>query len=274
MTTKPFTGDFSTAQTTTSRSVVGSLWPSESSRALATRLGVIAFGVLLGGMGITGVTEATGATEATPATPTVAATGTAASAPAKPAPGAGKPRVVAVSADTQALLDWVRTTGDNRRQPFAIIDKKRATLQVFDVSGALLGSSPVLLGLAIGDDSVPGIGERKMSEILPKERTTPAGRFDSEPGVNLQGEDIVWVDYDAAISMHRVRTSNPADRRLERLASAKPADHRISYGCINVPAAFYDAWVKPVFGVKPGVVYVLPETRSAQSVFGGPATAR
>ena len=40
----------------------------------------------------------------------------------------------------------------------------------------------------------------------------------SEPGRNLQGEDIVWVDYDAAVSMHRVRANNPAERRLERLA--------------------------------------------------------
>lgn len=200
--------------------------------------------------------------------------GASATAPDKPVTGAGKPRVVAVSADTRELMAWIRATGDNRRQPFAIIDKKLATLQVFDVAGTLLGSSPVLLGLAVGDDSVPGIGERKMSDILPKERTTPAGRFASEPGVNLQGEDIVWIDYDAAISMHRVRTSNPADRRLERLASTLPAEHRISYGCVNVPAAFYDAWVKPVFGVNPAVVYVLPETRSASSVFGRSTAAR
>jgi hypothetical protein len=63
----------------------------------------------------------------------------------------------------------------------------------------------VLLGLARGDVSVPGIGERKISDINPHERTTPAGRFISEPGRNLSGEDIVWVDYDAAVSMHRVR---------------------------------------------------------------------
>ena len=85
----------------------------------------------------------------------------------------------------------------------------------------------MLLGLARGDDSVPGIGERKMSEIRPEERTTPAGRFNSEPGINLQGEDIVWIDYDAAVSMHRVRTNNKKERRLERLASAHPEDHRI-----------------------------------------------
>ena len=108
----------------------------------------------------------------------------------------------------------------------------------------------MLLGLAHGDDSVPGIGERQMSEIRPEERTTPAGRFVSEPGRNLQGEDIVWIDYDAAVSMHRVRATNPAERRLERLASPGVDDNRISYGCINVPADFYDAHLKPVLGAR------------------------
>ena len=173
-----------------------------------------------------------------------------------------------VGQEARQLINWIRATGNNHGQPFAIIDKKSATLAVFDGAGTLRGASAVLLGLAVGDESVPGIGERKMSDILPAERTTPAGRFASEPGVNLQGEDIVWIDYDAAVSMHRVRTSNKTDRRLQRLASPTPADNRISYGCVNVPAVFYDTFIKPVFGVKPAVVYVLPETRPASGVFG------
>lgn len=157
---------------------------------------------------------------------------------------------------------------DNGNLPFAVIDKKGAQLYVFDAGGRLQASSPVLLGLAIGDESVPDIGTRKLSDIRPEERTTPAGRFVSEPGRNLQGDDIVWVDYDAAVSMHRVRTNNRAERRLERLASPTVEDNRISYGCINVPAAFYDAHVKPALGNSHGIVYVLPETRPASTSFG------
>ena len=156
---------------------------------------------------------------------------------------------------------------DNGNLPFAVIDKKGAQLYVFDAGGRLQASSTVLLGLAIGDESAPGIGTRKLSDIRPEERTTPAGRFVSEPGRNLQGDDIIWVDYDAAVSMHRVRTSNRAERRLERLASPTIADHRISYGCINVPAAFYDAHLKPALGDSRGIVYVLPETRPASTSF-------
>jgi hypothetical protein len=173
----------------------------------------------------------------------------------------------AATEDAQWLARAAVAAADNRNAPFAIVDKKNARVLVFDAAGRLQGSSPVLLGLARGDESVPGIGERKMSEIRPEERTTPAGRFETEPGRNMQGEDIVWIDYDAAVSMHRVRANDRSERRLERLASPTVADNRISYGCINVPAAFYDAYIKPVLGAHRGVVYVLPETMAAQKRF-------
>ena len=175
---------------------------------------------------------------------------------------------LSVGQDVPRVTAWIRAKGDHQGMPFAVIDKKAAMLHVFDAAGSPLGSSPVLLGLAVGDDSVPGIGTRKLADIRPAERTTPAGRFVTEPGRNLQGEDIVWIDYDAAVSMHRVRASNKADRRLERLATPTAADNRISYGCVNVPAAFYDALVKPVFGVRPAVIYVLPETRPVGTLLG------
>lgn len=162
--------------------------------------------------------------------------------------------------DPQWLARAIVAAADNRSAPFAVVDKKNARVFVFDAAGRLQGSSPVLLGLARGDDSVPGIGEREMSRIRPEERTTPAGRFKTEPGRNTKGEDIVWIDYDAAVSMHRVRTNDKSERRLERLASPSVADNRISYGCINVPADFYDAYIKPALGSRRGVVYVLPET--------------
>ena len=88
-----------------------------------------------------------------------------------------------------------------------------------------------------------------------------------------RGEDIVWVDYDAAVSIHRVRTRVQAERRLERLASPTPQDNRISYGCINLPRHFYEAVLVP-HARAGAVVYVLPEIRTHRDVFGMPeATA-
>ena len=171
-----------------------------------------------------------------------------------------------LSTDATSVVGKIRASHDNGGRPFAIIDKKQARVFVFDKQANLLGDSAVLLGKARGDASVAGIGEKKMADIQPHERTTPAGRFVSEPGRNLQGEDIVWIDYDAAVSMHRVRANNKAERRLERLASATVADNRISYGCVNVPAAFYDRFIKPSFGDSKALIYVLPETRAAETI--------
>ena len=174
----------------------------------------------------------------------------------------------AMSGDATQVHAWVVQSANSQGMPFVIIDKKAAQLHVFDARGALTASSPVLLGLAVGDQSIPGIGERKMSEIQPHERTTPAGRFVSEPGKNLGGEDIVWIEYDTAISMHRVRANNTSERRLQRLASPTASDNRISYGCVNVPAGFYNRYVAPYWSHRAGVIYVLPETQSAASFFG------
>jgi hypothetical protein len=141
-------------------------------------------------------------------------------------------------------------------------------LHVFAPDGKLRGSTPVLLGSAIGDHSVPGIGEREIMAILPEERTTPSGRFVTSPGRNANGEDIIWVDYNAAVSMHRVRANVASQRRLERLASPTPDDNRISFGCINVPTRFYNEMIHPVMGRTRAVAYVLPETRDVRAEFG------
>jgi hypothetical protein len=151
--------------------------------------------------------------------------------------------------------------------PFVIVDKVDAKVFVFHSDGRLRGAAPALLGMAQGDDAVPGIGKRDMKSIRPEERTTPAGRFTSYLGINFYRKDILWVDYEGAVSLHRVVTNKPEERRLERLATPTPRDNRISYGCINVPAKFFDKVVKPAFNGAMGIVYVLPEVKSKKEVF-------
>ena len=120
--------------------------------------------------------------------------------------------------------------------------------------------------MARGDDTVPRIGTRKLSTIRPDERTTPAGPFQASLGHDLE-QDILWVDYDAALSLHRVITGKPSDHRRLRLESPTPLDNRISFGCINVPVAFYDTVVAPAFRNTVGVVYILPEVKPIGTVF-------
>ena len=177
-------------------------------------------------------------------------------------------------ADARGIADWVATSRDNQRLAFAILDKRAAQLYVFNADAHLVGSSRVLLGAAPGDDSVAGIGQRPMDQVRPEEKTTPAGRFVSHPGRNASGEEVIWVDYGAAVSMHRVRIVDPKEHRLERLASGAAEDRRISYGCINIPVAFFDAVMKPMLGASPAVVYVLPERKALTDVFPKYAVAR
>lgn len=177
-------------------------------------------------------------------------------------------RDAASSEDARFAAQWVMHAADHQGLPFAVVDKRDARLYVFTADGRLLGASAALLGAAVGDHSAPGVGQRAQKRGLPlDERTTPAGRFASEPGRNLTGEDIVWIDYDAAVAIHRLRPADPRERRPERLASTSPADNRISAGCVVVPIAFYEQVVRPSLGRSRGVVYVLPETRPAGDLF-------
>jgi len=177
--------------------------------------------------------------------------------------GGSKPSV-----DARHVADWIADSGDNGLLDFVVVDKKFAAVYVFGSDAVLRASSPILLGSALGDTSAPDIGERPLSQVLPQERTTPAGRFMGERGRNARDEDVVWVDYDAAVSMHRVLTTNAAERRLERLATPSVEDNRISFGCINVPVAFYETSIRPMFAKTRALIYVLPDVLTPQQVFG------
>ncbi len=158
------------------------------------------------------------------------------------------------------LARWIIDAGDHGGAPFAIVDKRGATLSVFDGNGRMLGASPALLGLTPGDGTEPGVARRVQTGLSLQDRTTPAGRFVSEPGRNLKGERVVWVDYASAFAIHRMRPANERERREERLASATPEDNRITLGCVVVPVSFYENVVEPLIGRRYAVVYVLPES--------------
>jgi hypothetical protein len=171
------------------------------------------------------------------------------------------------SADARATAQWVVDTRDNGGMPFTIVDKNGARAYVFDSHARLLGATVVLLGRARGDESAPGVGLLSPARIPVAERTTPAGRFVSEPGRNLTGEDVVWFDYDAGLAIHRLRPNASERARARRMASDSPDDNRVSAGCVVVPVAFYENVIAPTLGRHRGVVYVLPETRSVQQMF-------
>ena len=175
--------------------------------------------------------------------------------------------LASASDDARYAVRWVLATQDNQGLPFVIVDKKNAQIFVFENKGHLLGASAALLGLSPGDTEVSDIALRQPTSLSTAERVTPAGRFVSEPGRNLNGEAVVWIDYASRLAIHRLRPAVASERRPARLASATPDDNRISLGCVIVPESFYQNVISPVLGRNHGVVYVLPETRSVQHMF-------
>ena len=165
------------------------------------------------------------------------------------------------------VANWVSYTRNNKKKAFVVIDKKKARMWVFDPQGKLRSDTPVLLGKAIGDTTAPGVGNKPLSQLKEEEKTTPAGRFLATPGKNTRGHDIIWIDYDAAVSMHRLLKVGD-EHRAERMASETIDDNRISNGCVNVPPKFYNAVLKPTVTKYGAYVYVLPETRTPQQLFG------
>ncbi|WP_010544868.1 hypothetical protein [Sphingomonas elodea] len=173
------------------------------------------------------------------------------------------------SADTLRVHDWVASAGDNNGLPYLIVDKPHAALFLFDGAGKQLAAVPVLIGIAPGDDATPGIGAKQLSEIGPAEKTTPAGRFLAKFGLAVGKERVLWVDYYTSVALHPVPTGAPArkEKRRERLLSPTPDDNRITFGCINVPNAFYTRLLSPMYKKKGGYVYVLPDSKPIEEVF-------
>jgi hypothetical protein len=177
---------------------------------------------------------------------------------------------VDASADARYVEHWIHAKGDDHGRPFVIVDKKAARIYVFGAGGTLVGMSSTLLGQSRGDIPVPGAGAKDPSRLLPFERKTPAGRFESQPGRNLHGEPVVWVDYDTGIAIHRVRPGISQMQRQSSLATEDPNNKRLSLGCVVVPEAFFLNVVLPTLGRVHGTVYVLPEDGPVEAMFNSP----
>ena len=175
---------------------------------------------------------------------------------------------LAPSAETMRVADWIAASKDNHALPYAVIDKNAASLFLFDAKGKPLGSAPVLIGIALGDEASPGVGSKNLAEIGPAEKTTPAGRFLAKFGLAAGKERVLWVDYATSVALHPIPAgASKKERRTARMWSPSPDDNRITFGCINVTAAFFGKAVRPLFQKKGGYVYVLPDTKPLETVF-------
>lgn len=172
-----------------------------------------------------------------------------------------------VSPHVQRVAAWAVHSRDHGRYPFIIVDKLNAKATAFDPNGRLIRTVPILIGMGMGDTFPPGVTSMKMQDTQPWQRVTPAGRYLAEEGKTPDGKRVLWVDYDNAIAIHKIPSKETSQRRHERIKSDNPAEHRITFGCINVPVTFYDEVVRPHFKKHGGIVYVLPDSKPVEAVF-------
>ena len=176
-------------------------------------------------------------------------------------------RIKSAAPEVQTLLDWVAASKNNAGQPFYVVDKVNAQVYAFTPAAQLKATAPILLGMGVGDQAlVPQ--DAPMSAMPPDKRITPAGRYPSKLVIDPHGKVVLMIDGPNLISMHIVAKGTPAQRRAERLASVASNDNRISFGCINVPPAFFTDIVDPDFRRARGIVYILPEKTTAAQLFG------
>jgi hypothetical protein len=176
-------------------------------------------------------------------------------------------RVQSASPEVLATLQWIAASKDNGGLPFIVVDKTNARAYAFNPLAQLKATSPVLLGMGVGDVAlVPQ--DAPMSAMPPQKRITPAGRYVSRLVKDGHGKVVLLIDGPNLITMHIVVKGTPAQRRAERLASLTSEDNRVSFGCINVPPAFFTTVVDPDFRPAKGIVYVLPEKTTAAQLFG------
>ncbi|MFA6984967.1 MAG: L,D-transpeptidase [Arenimonas sp.] len=176
-------------------------------------------------------------------------------------------RLQSASAEVLDVVQWVGASHDNAGLPFIVVDKANARVYAFNPAAQLKATAPVLLGMGVGDKPLVS-PDAPMSAIPPQKRITPAGRYPSKLVIDNHGKVVLLIDGENLITMHIVAKGTPAQRRAARLASVATDDNRVSYGCINVPPAFFTTVVDPDFRPAKGIVYVLPEKTTAAQLFG------
>lgn len=176
-------------------------------------------------------------------------------------------RLQSASADVLDTVHWVAASKDNAGLPFVVVDKVNARVYAFTPAAQLKATAPVLLGGGVGDVVLVS-PDAPMSAIPVQKRITPAGRYPSRLVIDNHGKTVLLIDGPNLITMHIVAKGTPAQRRAERLASATSDDNRVSFGCINVPPAFFTTVLDPTFRPGQGIVYVLPEKTTPAQLFG------
>ena len=151
------------------------------------------------------------------------------------------------------VAQWAVDSQDHSGLPFIVVDKANARLFAFEPNGRLRASAPVLLGASRGDGPAAPAA-------------TPAGRFVAATWLAIGDDGIVWINADAAVSLHGIPSGISPGRGAQRLASEDVEDKRISDGSLHVSGQFYRDYLGAFKG-HASIAYVLPEVLPVRDVF-------
>jgi hypothetical protein len=157
------------------------------------------------------------------------------------------------SPDVERIAAWAIASRDHAGLPFLVVDKAKAMLFTFAGDGRLAASAPILLGASRADGPAAA-------------GATPAGRFVAATWLSIRGEGMVWINADAALTLHGIPSGISPGRAPQRLASADLDDKRISDGSLHVAGDFYRNHLSALRG-QVSIAYVLPEVLPARDVF-------
>lgn len=175
----------------------------------------------------------------------------------------------AISDSAKSVATHTLNTGNGKA--FLVVDKPNAMLYAFSADGALLNKTPVLTGKSIADVAPESATGKNLDNYTDAEKVTPAGKFTGKFTYSADYGSIIALDEtndgSSLIAVHRTYLGTPSENRAGRLASPTTADNRISYGCVNVPSAFYDSVIAPNY-VGESQVIVMPDKSDAKKFFG------
>lgn len=152
---------------------------------------------------------------------------------AQTVPGSQQDRATAMSDQARFVVNYMQAAGN---ETLVVMDKNNGELLVID-NGNVVMRSPALYGKGKGED------------VNKDPSTTPAGIF------AMREYSVSTKDYQGGRALGFLNVKNDSyiihptyqhfrsQQRDERLASPTPDDNAISFGCINVPYAFYDSMV-------------------------------
>jgi hypothetical protein len=146
-------------------------------------------------------------------------------------------------------------------------------MYVFNNQNELEGSAPVLLGQTMGD--FPNMSDPDNDIAL--NATTPAGRYrvgmkkyvSEEATATYNGRFLYIINVNSSFNGRgegslAIHMAYPGEysQRMAALDTPTPDDNLMSWGCINLRPADYDKFIKPNFGVRHKVLFILPDNAS------------